>query len=367
MDGVLRVAFVGCGNIAKYHHAALLRSGRVVVTALVDPDPDSRAAIAKLIREAAGDAAVTAPREFGSLKEALAADPQKVLFTAVDIMVPSYIIDGQDLHETVASEALRGQRHVLLEKPVTAHPDAALRLAALSRAVAPTCVLAVAENSQFWPEVLAAKASIDNGDIGELLTVRAKAWESAVGEWAGDYAEGGWRCDASKLPSASFTYDSASHWIRPLRIWMGEVSRVVGVTGKSVKHMAGVSFSQHIISFESGKSAIFETMLAPQAISDQPFFVLQGSEGEIVIDHGQGRCTLHTLAKDTNAPVTTVLCRSGDIDTGWDASYVGEYADFTAAVLDGASTMGSVTEAISDLCVVRALFDSAETGKWVDL
>ena len=49
----------------------------------VDPDPDSRAAIAKLIREAAGDAAVTAPREFGSLKEALAADPQKTLFTAV--------------------------------------------------------------------------------------------------------------------------------------------------------------------------------------------------------------------------------------------------------------------------------------------
>ena len=43
------------------------------------------------------------------------------------------------------------------------------------------------------------------------------------------------------------------------------------------------------------------------------------------------------------------------------------YADFTAAVLDGASTMGSVAEAISDLCVVRALFDSAETGKWVDL
>ena len=114
-------------------------------------------------------------------------------------------------------------------------------------------------------QVLAAKASIENGDIGELLTARAKAWESAAGEWAVDYVEGvsfpqntkhaiartharthasppprhnktprpihrglvarvalrapclspclslrqGWRCDESKLPSASFTYDSA--------------------------------------------------------------------------------------------------------------------------------------------------------------
>ena len=39
-------------------------------------------------------------------------------------------------------------------------------------------------------QVLAAKASIENGDIGELLTARAKAWESAAGEWAVDYVEG---------------------------------------------------------------------------------------------------------------------------------------------------------------------------------
>ena len=55
---------------------------------------------------------------------------------------------------------------------------------------------------------------------------------------------------------------------------MGAVSRVVGVTGKSVKHMAGVSVSQHIITFESGKSAIFETMLVGRrtvaALSQHP-------------------------------------------------------------------------------------------------
>ena len=103
-------------------------------------------------------------------------------------------------------------------------PDAARRLDAAHRELAPQCVLAVAENAQFWPEVLAARECVRRGGIGELLTVRAKFWESAHGEWAGDYAPGTWRCDAAKLPAASFTYDGASHWIRPLRMWLGEVT-----------------------------------------------------------------------------------------------------------------------------------------------
>lgn len=69
--------------------------------------------------------------------------------------------------------------------------------------VAPDRVLAVAENAQFWPEVLAAKASLDRGDIGELLTVRVKAWESATGEWAIDYAEGVRACLYPELSAAT--------------------------------------------------------------------------------------------------------------------------------------------------------------------
>eukprot|EP01045_Picozoa_sp_COSAG04_P011540 COSAG04_NODE_744_length_10648_cov_52.358233_12_plen_51_part_00 len=42
--------------------------------------------------------------------------------------------------------------------------------------------------------------------------------------------------------------------------------------------------SQHVFQFSSGKGAIFESILAPTAISEQPFFSIQGSKGEIVID-----------------------------------------------------------------------------------
>merc|ERR1712039_623411 len=112
-----------------------------------------------------------------------------------------------------------------------------------------------------------------------------------------------------------------------------------------------MSWSQHVLQFQSGQSAIFESMLAPKAISDQPFFTIQGSLGEIVIDGFEGGCRLYTLGgKDGTEKVETELCHMGR-----DAGYSGEYADFAAAVLDGTPTKGPVSSAVEDLRVVCAL------------
>ena len=89
----LRVAFVGCGNIAQYHASAALATGRVVITALIDPLPEARLHCARLL------SGHEAPQQFDSLQDALAADPEGQLFEAVDIMVPSFMVDGRDLHE----------------------------------------------------------------------------------------------------------------------------------------------------------------------------------------------------------------------------------------------------------------------------
>jgi hypothetical protein len=70
--------------------------------------------------------------------------------------------------------------------------------------------------------------------------------------------------------------------------------------------------------FESSTCAIFETMLAPAAISDQPMFQIQGTLGEIIIDGFEGGCTVHTLGKG-DVKVAKQICHEG-----WDASYVGE-------------------------------------------
>ena len=348
----LKVAFVGCGNIANHHLKAAQSTGRVTITALIDPNEPASQHLASALADHDGEG--KRPRSFRSLAEALAADASDPLFDACDVMVPCFSDESGDLHETVALEALRAGKHVLLEKPVCVTPEAGERLASLHATRPASQVLAVAENAQFWPEVLAAKSAIERGDIGDVLSVRAKYWESADGEWAGDYLPGTWRCDASKLPAASFTYDGTTHFIRPLRMWLGEVARVAGTTGRTLAHMPGVSMSQHVLVFASGVSATLETLLAPSAISDQPFFTIQGTKGEIVIGSFDGGCTLHTSNAEPRE-----LCK-----VGWDGGYEGEYADFAAAVLDGTRTKNGVAQAIADLRVVISLFTAAENQAW---
>ena len=90
-------------------------------------------------------------------------------------MVPSL----GTLHETVGVAAMAGGRHVLLEKPIAVSPASADRLVAEGAALPAGQVLMVAENSQYWPEVVEALGLIESGAIGEVCTARAKYWESA--------------------------------------------------------------------------------------------------------------------------------------------------------------------------------------------
>ena len=182
-----------------------------------------------------------------------------------------------------------------------------------------------------------------------------------MGEWAVDYMPGSWRCDKNKLPAASFTFDGGTHWIRPLRMWFGEVSSVVGVMGSAVSHMAGPSMSQHVFKFRDGKFASFESMLAPTAISEQPFFRIQGTLGEIVIDGFGGGARLYSVGESDQ-----VVCREF-CHAGWDAGYEHEYAAFVSAALDGSELEANAYSALQDLRVTEAMVRSDKEAKWIEV
>jgi predicted dehydrogenase len=241
----VRIAFVGCGNIAYSHLTAICshQSWQFTITAAIDPSSANRDKLIRSVEDRMGNS----PKPFGSLTEALT-DGQ--LFDAVLIMVPT----SDHLHEKVAVEALAANKHTLLEKPIEVTMEGAQKIMqaykhALSNT--PDLVFNVAENAGYWPEIVRAKELINAGAIGDVITCSAKFWESAMGPWAGDYLPGTWRCDDKNLPAASFTFDGATHWIRPLRMWFGKCTKVVATTGKSLSHMAGASFSHAILKVRS--------------------------------------------------------------------------------------------------------------------
>src|SRR5262249_56843851 len=98
-------------------------------------------------------------------------------FDAALIAVPHH------LHENVAIEALGAGLHVLLEKPLASTPDACDRI--LAAADASGTVFMVAENAQYWPEVLTVRDLVADGAIGEGVTARAATFFPALDEFYG--------------------------------------------------------------------------------------------------------------------------------------------------------------------------------------
>ena len=100
MPETLRLAFVGCGAIARYHLDGIREHApRIEVTAAVDLDA----------QKAQSYAEETGATAFTSLEEAL----EKGEFDAVDLMLP------HDLHEAAATQCFAAGKHVLLEKPMS--------------------------------------------------------------------------------------------------------------------------------------------------------------------------------------------------------------------------------------------------------
>ena len=154
MSAPLRVGVVGCGNVALNFHLPAYRAlpDRWTVVGLADPTPERR----ELGRAAAG---LRADQVHADAAELIARDDVDV----IDVCTP------QHLHRDVVVAATAAGRHVLCEKPIAAVPADAAAMVAAARDAG--VVLAVVHNYLFFPEVVALRALVDSGRLGEVRTV----------------------------------------------------------------------------------------------------------------------------------------------------------------------------------------------------
>jgi predicted dehydrogenase len=331
MSEPIRTAMVGCGAISHWHLDAIERAGApIVVTAAIDPDAQQAQRVADR----------TGATPYPSLADAL---PGRE-FDAALIAVPHH------LHEQVATQALGAGLHVLLEKPLAPTVAACDRMLAAARAAG--TVFMVAENAQYWPEVLTVRDLISDGAIGDVITARAATFFPALGEFYG--GEQPWR-NRVAAAGGGVVIDTGSHWLRPLRVWLGEADEVVAALGRPHPDMEGESLCRALIRFESGVVAAFDAMLATGAIANQPLFTVTGTKGECTIE-GSGWVKLHDGADWKG---TKVGERGGYLQ-----SYEGELLDFARAVQTGAQPAATAEYALGELRLALAMYRSAETKQW---
>ena len=334
MSDSLKLALVGCGAIAPFHLDGIVEDApRITVTACIDLNE----ARARDFAERTGGQA------FASLEEALTIGE----FDAVDIMLP------HDLHEMVAIQCLEAQKHVLLEKPMAPTLEACDRI--LAAAAKTDKVFMVAENSQYWPEIVEAKTHIEAGAIGEIVTARAAFTCEFDDRWFKDPKP--WR-NTKRRTGGGITIDGGSHWIRPLRMWMGELDEVIGVIGHPLADMEGESLTRALFRFESGKTAIFDGLMIDAPLAPDPWWRVTGSKGELIINAALEGAELWLYDK---------AHREGEklfSSPGYSQSFGPELADFAAACIDGKTLEAGPEEALGELRTALAIYRSVESGRW---
>lgn len=191
------VGIVGAGPISDLHAIEYLRADDAAIAALSDRD--------SALRAARGDAwTVPTERRFADLND---------LFdcAAVDIVE---ILLPHDLHARATLAALAAGKAVSVQKPMaTTVADARAMVEAGGR---PGAVLKVFETFVFYPPVQKARQLLEEGAVGEPLTIRIK---SVVGDPRHGWAiprqpapRGSTRLAAAAVRSSSTTATTSSRW-----------------------------------------------------------------------------------------------------------------------------------------------------------
>ena len=212
----------------------------------------------------------------------------------------------------------------------------------------------VGENSQYWPEVVAAQELIEQGAIGEVVTARAAiAYETDEYWLQGDRP---WRLERGRT-GGGIAIDSGPHWIRPLRMWMGEIDEVIAVLDYPSKRMEGESLARALLRFRSGKVAGFDALEMDSPLGPDDWFHVVGTKGEMVIGGGfDGALTLYDEAHREGMKIENT--------TGYFNSFGPELEDFASAVLDGTPPVAGPEQSLGELRTALAIYRSAKTRQW---
>ena len=196
--GLLRVALLGCGGIARLAHLRSLRESPIAqVVGIADPDPGARALA---VREAPGAAA------FESFTSAIAGSE----FDAAVIALPTM------LHAEAALACLKRGAHVYVEKPIATSADSARLVHEEWRRT--SLVGRMGFNGRFTPLNVQLRHALKKGDAGEPVAVRSvfTTARPASDSWRGSADSGG-----------GALLDLASHHLDTLRfLFDDEISSV---------------------------------------------------------------------------------------------------------------------------------------------
>lgn len=234
-DGVCRIAVMGAGLIGRRHAAHVAAEPLAALHAIVDP--------ADAAREHAAALGVPWHRDFASML----ADGRP---DGVIIATPN------QLHVEHGLAAIAAGLPALIEKPLA--DDIAAAEAMIAKAEAASVRILTGHHRRHNPLVRRAKAAIDAGRLGRIVTAHAFFWLMKPDS----YFETPWRREAGGGPVLL----NMSHDIDLMRHFCGEIEAVQAFQSRAVRGYAAdetTAVSLRFVSGALGTINVSDTVVAP--------------------------------------------------------------------------------------------------------
>jgi len=350
----VRVGFVGGGRIADLNCIGWQQHPAGEIVAVCDTDAAVRDARAEQ----------WGARAYDSI-DALLADED---VDAVEILTPHH------LHASHAMAALGAGKHVSLQKPPTMTLAEYDRVAAAAAAAGTT--FRVFENFMWYPPHVLARRMVEQGEIGDVCSVRLVTAAGRLGTgqgWDVPMASNLWRMDRSLCGGGMTTFDHGFHCFH--------MGRVFGPSEPETVHAfinfipvgdAGELDVPALISWRYGGAmpaygswevvASLDLDVASDYYVSDDRLEIRGARGIIWVNRCAGRLLEEPALVMYRDGLTTAQHR---LETDWAASFRDATVDFIDAVIEGRAPELTVEEGRRTLAFALAAQVSAREGREV--
>lgn len=339
--GKLGFGIIGTGAISKVHADCINQIENACLLGVVSSSPER----AELAKETFDVPVYTEYKELLALKH----------LDVVCICTQS----GKHLEPTIA--AAQSGKHVLTEKPLeVALSRADKMIAACEKAgVKLGCIF----QNRFSPDFLRLKNAVENGLLGRILMGNASINWFRSAEY---YTESPWRGTLNGDGGAALI-NQGIHTIDLLLAVMGEVKWVKGRTKTLVHNIEGEDLAASLVEFKSGAIGTITggTALTPGYPERLEVY---GEKGSIILE--AGKIIAWNVPDQTKSGSQTVLAnkRSASDPTISNSDWhKAQFLDFIQAIQSNTTPAIDGVEARKSLELIKAIYDSSDSGNVVQL
>jgi len=346
MDNKIKWGVIGSGGIARR---------RTIPEGIV---PASHAELA-VVYDISQEANIEVAKEFNATA---AQSIEELLNSDIDAV---YIASPANAHFSQVEACAKAKKHVLCEKPLGMTIGEAEKM--INMCEEEGVVLGTGFMMRFLSQHQAAKKLIQEGKLGQPVYGRAQlsCWYPPM--------EGAWRQDPETGGGGSLI-DMGSHCIDLLEMCFGKLKSVSCFINNNIHSYSSEDSAVVSLLFESGAMGTVDTYFCIPDNSSKNILELYGSKGSIL---AKG-----TIGQGSSGEMTAYL--EGD-DAGYDATqeraageglkidpdpvntYEAEIEEFSLALLEKREPLNHVSIGIQSQKVLEACYESARTGKVVEL